>query len=88
MSDVDVVPAPRGADSDGCPENTTCLSPDCDFPAELSALSLVELQVLHSRIACQLEHEYLENPEGPHPVTQDRNEELVAEIEARAAAKS
>lgn len=87
MSDVDVVPSSFGADPGGS-EGTTCLGPEGDFPAELSTLSLVELQVLHSRIACQLEHEYLENPDGPHPVTQDRNEELVAELEARAAADS
>ena len=86
MSGVDVVPSPSGPSGTGAEGHgdcDTCLSPDDDFPAELSALSLVELQVLHSRVVCQLEHEYLVNPDGPHPVTQDRHEELVAALEAR-----
>ena len=61
----------------------TCLSPEDEFPTDLGRLPLVELQVLHSRIECQLEREYLEDPSGPHPVTQDRHDELVAELEAR-----
>lgn len=83
MSGVDVVPSPADAGAGRTSGCDTCLTPDCDFPAELSALSLVELQVLHSRVVCQLEHEYLVNTDGPHPVTQDRHEELVAELEAR-----
>lgn len=83
MSGVDVVPFPAGAGADGTPDCDTCLGPQCDFPADLSVLSLVELQVLHSRVVCQLEREYLVNADGPHPVTQDRHEELVAELESR-----
>ncbi|MFF0990508.1 hypothetical protein [Kocuria nitroreducens] len=86
MSGLDVVPSSADAgagDTAGC---DTCLTPDCDFPGDLSALPLVELQVLHSRIVCQLEHEYLVNADGPHPVTQDRHEELVAALEARREA--
>lgn len=83
MSGVDVATSPAGTGAGGTRDCGTCLSPDCDFPAELSALPLVELQVLHSRVVCQLEHEYLVNTDGPHPVTQDRHEELVAELEAR-----
>ena len=83
MSGVDVATSPAGTGAGGTRDCGTCLSPDCDFPAELSALPLVELQVLHSRVVCQLEHEYLLNTDGPHPVTQDRHEELVAALEAR-----
>ncbi|HST71863.1 MULTISPECIES: hypothetical protein [Kocuria] len=81
MSELHVAPA--AADAGQC---ETCLAPECAFPAELGALTLVELQVLHSRIACQLDHEYLDNPDGPHPVTQDRHEELLAELESRTRA--
>ncbi|MFI7496085.1 hypothetical protein ACH9D2_15385 [Kocuria sp. M4R2S49] len=83
MNDLDVVRSPADTGAGRNRECDTCLGPDCDFPGELSALSLVELQVLHSRVVCQLEHEYLVNADGPHPVTQDRHEELVAELEAR-----
>jgi hypothetical protein len=83
VSGVGVVPSPPGTGAEGHGDCDTCLGPDGDFPPELSALSLVDLQVLHSRVVCQLEHEYLVNPDGPHPVTQDRHEELVAELEAR-----
>ena len=83
MSGVGVVPSLAGTGAGGARDCGTCLGPDCDFPAELSALSLVELQVLHSRVVCQLEHEYLVNTDGPHPVTQDRHEELGAELAAR-----
>jgi hypothetical protein len=76
--------AGRGAAPEDC---DTCLAPECEFPAELSPLSLVELQVLHSRLSCQLDREYLENPEGPHPVTQDRFEEVVAALEQRGRAR-
>ena len=59
----------------------TALSPDEDFPADLAGLSLVEMQVLHSRICHQLDHEYLINPDGSHPVTLDRHRDLVAHLE-------
>jgi hypothetical protein len=76
--------AGRAAAPEDC---DTCLAPECEFPAELSGLPLVELQVLHSRLSCQLDREYLENPDGPHPVTQDRFEEVVAALEQRGGAR-
>lgn len=88
MSGIDTVPSPADTGAGRTQDCDTCLRPDCDFPGELAALPLVELQVLHSRVVCQLEHEYLVNPDGPHPVTQDRHEELVAELEARRGAAS
>lgn len=64
---------------------STYLNPDAGFPADLSELGLVELQVLHSRLARQLDQEYLSDPEGPHPVTQDRTEQVLVELMAREA---
>lgn len=60
----------------------TCLSPSALFPADLAELSLVRLQVLHSRICCQLDSEYLT---GPHPVTTDRHHEVVLALNARTS---
>lgn len=60
----------------------TTLGPDEQMPADLAGLSLVELQVLHSRISRQLDHEYLTEP-GPHPLTPNRLEELVDELDVR-----
>ncbi|MEX5271275.1 hypothetical protein RCG67_17025 [Kocuria sp. CPCC 205292] len=65
---------------------TTSLGPDQEFPADLTGLALVELQVLHSRICHQLDHEYLTGPDGPHPVTLDRYRELSAQLDAREEA--
>lgn len=78
MSGLHVVPP--GA---GTAERPTCLAPAGEFPAELADLPLVELQVLHSRVTCQLELEYVQHPDGPHPVTRDRYAELTAELGAR-----
>lgn len=64
----------------------SCLGPDETFPAALAALSMGELQVLHSRICRQLDREYLTGPEGPHPCTTDRLQEVVHELDARDAA--
>lgn len=61
------------------------LGPGDGFPSELAGLSLLEVQVLHSRLNRQLEWEYCHSPQGPHAVTQDRHQELVAELETRAA---
>lgn len=58
------------------------LAPEESFPSDLTASGLGELQVLHSRLCCQLAVEYL-RPEGPHPVSLDRHEELVAELGSR-----
>ncbi|ALU39678.1 hypothetical protein AS188_07850 [Kocuria flava] len=65
---------------------STCLGPDCAFPADLSALSLIELHVLHSQICRQLDREYLTTPEGAHPFTLDRHQEVLAELDARESA--
>lgn len=61
----------------------TFLAPTDPFPSVLAELDLTELQVLHSRVCRQLEQEYLAAPDGPHPVTQDRCQELVAELDTR-----
>ncbi|MFI7494270.1 hypothetical protein ACH9D2_06035 [Kocuria sp. M4R2S49] len=61
----------------------TFLAPADPFPSDLSELGLNELQVLHSRVCRRLEQEYLADPDGPHPVTKDRCQELVAELDTR-----
>lgn len=61
----------------------THLDPGEDFPAVLAELTLVELQVLHSRVCVQLDSEYLGVSGGAHPVTLDRHQELVAELAVR-----
>lgn len=62
---------------------STHLDPAQDFPTELPELTLEQLQVLHSRACLQLEREYLDSPEGAHPVTLDRHQDLVAELHTR-----
>ena len=47
---------------------------------------MADLQVLHSRITRQLDHDWLTDPVGPHPVTMDRGLELAAELDARDTA--
>ncbi|MFI7579389.1 hypothetical protein ACH9DO_08675 [Kocuria sp. M1N1S27] len=71
-------PAPRV-------EPCSCLGPAEAFPAALGALSMDELQVLHSRICRQLDREYLEAPDGPHPCTADRLQEVLDELDVRDA---
>jgi hypothetical protein len=61
---------------------STYLSPADPFPTTLAELELVDLHVLHSRITRQLDREYID-PAGPHPVTVDRAQELVAELDTR-----
>lgn len=61
----------------------SCLGPDEPFPENLTELGMVDLQVLHSRITRQLDHDYLIDPTGPHPATTDRCQELLAELDAR-----
>ncbi len=73
------VPAPTGGPC-------SCLGPAQAFPAELGGLSMGELQVLHSRITRQLDHDYLTDPAGPHTWTVDRSFELAAELDARDTA--
>lgn len=62
---------------------STFLAPDDPFPSALAELDLLELQVLHSRVSRQLEQEHLAHPDGPHPVTRDRCQELAAELDTR-----
>jgi len=70
------------------PAATPCsrLSPEGTFPAELAGLSLTELQVLHSKVCRQLDHDYCTDPAGPHGCTLDRLQELLAELDRRDAA--
>ena len=63
------------------------LGPGEDFPEDLTGLGTAELQVLHSRITRQLDHDWLTDPVGPHPVTMDRGLELAAELDARDTAR-
>ena len=56
-----------------------------DFPTDVTGLSLTELHVLHSKLCRQLDHETLTDPAGPNPLTQDRHQEVVAELDTRAA---
>ncbi|TDL46542.1 hypothetical protein [Kocuria rosea] len=62
------------------------LPPDEAFPAELRALSMTELQVLHSRMCRQLDQEYLTAPYGPHPCTTGRLQDVLGELDAREGA--
>jgi hypothetical protein len=62
------------------------LGPEEHFPEDLSELGTAALQVLHSRIVRQLDHDYLTDPAGPHPATIDRCSEVGAELDARDAA--
>lgn len=64
----------------------SCLGPAEAFPAELSGLSMGELQVLHSRICRQLDRDYLTAPDGPHPCTTDRLQDVLDELDIRDAA--
>lgn len=43
----------------------------------------MKLQILHSRTSLQLDHEYLTTAHEAHPVTLDRHQELVAELQTR-----
>ncbi|PLC10841.1 hypothetical protein AUQ48_16085 [Kocuria flava] len=65
---------------------STLLAPEEEFPTALSELPVLEIHVLHSRVCRQLDHEYLTDPAGAHPVTLDRHHELVAELDDRDAA--
>ncbi|MGQ1838845.1 hypothetical protein ACT4S2_10330 [Kocuria turfanensis] len=68
--------------ADAPPADATVLAPAEEFPETLEDLSLVELQVLHSRVTRQVEREHL-SPEGPHPLTRDRHCDVAAELAAR-----
>ncbi len=62
------------------------LGPDDAFPEDLTTLDMAQLQVLHSRVTRQLDHDYLTDPAGPHCCTTDRCQELVAELDTRDGA--
>ncbi|MGX5358135.1 hypothetical protein [Kocuria sp. KH4] len=66
---------------------STRLGPGETFPADLGSLTLAELQVLHSRVFLQLEDEHLDAPAGPHPVTLDRHQELMAALDTHRDAR-
>ena len=55
-----------------------------NFPADLAGLPLTQLHVLHSKLCRQLDHETLTGPTGPHPITQDRHQQVVAQLDTRA----
>ncbi len=58
------------------------LVPTDSFPDDLAALTDIDLQVLHSRIQCQLDHEYTHDLEA-NPETEFRYAEIRDEIEQR-----
>lgn len=62
------------------------LGPEEGFPEHLTEVGMNDLQVLHSRITRQLDHDYLTDPAGPHPGTMDRHHDLLAELDARDTA--
>lgn len=85
MSDPEMLSRAADADQDRVVEPRrplTALEPEREFPSSLAELELSALQVLHSRICRQLESEHLD-PAGPQPVTLDRQQELVTELEIR-----
>ena len=79
-------PAPSPAPGPAPTGTSTHLDSAEAFPEDLTALSMVQLQVLHSRITRQLDHDYLTAPVGPHPWTLDRRQQLLEEFDARDAA--
>lgn len=76
---------PPGPDAFSTTEGTEgiFLGPNDGFPDDLEELSLAELQVLHSRICRQLEHDYRTTPTGPPTVTLERYHDLVVELDHR-----
>ncbi|MEX5272049.1 hypothetical protein [Kocuria sabuli] len=79
------LPAP---DSPWGPRQTpgSRLGPTEDFPEDLTGLCMADLQVLHSRITRQLDHDYLTDPAGPHCATMDRCQDLQSELNTRDTA--
>jgi hypothetical protein len=88
MKELQQVPAGRSPSPSLTPVpsavevSSTYLAPADLFPTALAEQELAELQMLHSRITRQLDHEYLD-PAGPHPVTLDRAQELAEELDTR-----
>jgi hypothetical protein len=58
------------------------LTPEDDFPEDLSALADQELQVLDSQVQRQLDYEYVAEGE-PNPETEFRRDDLNEEFEER-----
>ncbi|GEO96823.1 hypothetical protein [Kocuria turfanensis] len=67
----------------GDPTPSTYLPPEAAFPADLTELAATELHVLHSKVSRQLEQEYLTVPDGAHPLTLERCQEITVELDAR-----
>lgn len=68
--------------TDLSPEGSTVLDPTEEVTPDLDELPLVDLQVLHSRVTSQIEREHL-SPDGPHPLTRDRQQDVTAELAVR-----
>jgi hypothetical protein len=68
--------------TDLSPGGSTVLAPTEAVTPDLDELPLVDLQVLHSRVTSQIEREHL-SPEGPHPLTRDRQQDVTAELTRR-----
>ena len=82
---------PRPGTADMAPSSVPTTSgsrlrPEEDFPEDLAGLGMADLQVLHSRICRQLDHDYLTDPAGPHSATMDRCQELLTELDTRDTA--
>lgn len=60
------------------------LPPSAGFPADLAELTVRELQVLHSRLSRQLNHEHLGGSAGPHPESLARFRRVVLALDMRA----
>lgn len=58
------------------------LSPDDDFPEDLSVVSNQDLQVLDSQVQRQLDYEYVAEGE-PNPETEFRHHDLDDEFQER-----
>ncbi|MUK00501.1 hypothetical protein GM708_00300 [Vibrio cholerae] len=61
---------------------STRLTPSEEFPNDLSALGLPEVEMLNSKIHRELDHEYATNGE-PFLETEIRHEELTEELDRR-----
>ncbi|TYD00385.1 hypothetical protein FQ377_02745 [Arthrobacter echini] len=61
---------------------STRLTPSEDFPQDLSALELPEVEVLNSKIHRELDYEYVHDGE-PSMETEIRQEELAEELNRR-----
>ncbi|MDQ0632487.1 hypothetical protein QFZ40_000396 [Arthrobacter pascens] len=58
------------------------LTPEDQFPADLSIVPDQELQILDSQVQRQLDHEYVSEG-GPNPETEFRHYDLDEEFEER-----